>query len=71
MCNASLTDSKKGYQVKSYGTGSVVKLPGAGPDDHNTYSFDTTYEEMYKDLCRKDPQLYLSVCYVASLPAMN
>lgn len=50
--------SKKGYDVKSYGTGSVIKLPGAGPDEPNVYQFGTTYDEIYKDLTAKDPQLY-------------
>ena len=50
--------SKKGYNVKSYGTGSVVKLPGASPSDTNVYPFGTTYEEMYQDLYKKDPHLY-------------
>jgi len=44
--------------VKSFGTGSVVKLPGSGPQQSNIYSFDTTYEEMFQDLIQKDPQLY-------------
>ena len=52
--------SKKGYNVESYGTGSVVKLPGLGPDQSNIYSFDTTYEQMYVDLLEKDPHLYPS-----------
>lgn len=50
--------SKKGFDVKSYGTGSVVKLPGPGPNQPNIYEFGTTYDAMYKDLSRKDPQLY-------------
>ncbi len=45
--------------MKSYGTGSVVKLPGSGPNDPNVYTFDTTYEEMYQDLYHKNAQLYL------------
>ena len=53
-----LFNSKKGFCVKSFGTGSVVKLPGGGPQQSNIYSFDTTYEEMFQDLVQKDPQLY-------------
>lgn len=50
--------SKKGFNVKSYGSGNQVKLPGAAPNQPNVYSFLTTYDEMYKDLIRKDRQLY-------------
>lgn len=49
---------KKGYSVKSYGTGSVVKLPGPAPEQPNVFPFGTTYEHMYQELYRKDPQLY-------------
>lgn len=51
--------SKKGFDVRSYGTGSVVKLPGPGPDQPNVYEFGTTYQFMLEDLYRKDPHLYL------------
>ena len=44
--------------MKSYGTGSVIKLPGAGPNQPNVYQFGTSYEEIYKDLTSKDHQLY-------------
>ncbi len=59
MLNVFLNGSKKGYLVKSYGTGSVVKLPGEGPNEPNIYSFGTTYEAMYQDLYQKNPHLYL------------
>ncbi len=52
--------SKKGFDVKSYGTGSVIKLPGAGPNQPNVYEFGTTYDEIFKDLSAKDQQLYPS-----------
>ena len=52
--------SKKGFDVRSFGTGSVVKLPGPGPEQPNVYDFGTTYQFMYEDLYRKDPHLYLS-----------
>lgn len=49
---------KKGFNVRSFGTGANVKLPGATPDRPNVYDFDTTYEEMAADLLAKDRQLY-------------
>ncbi len=60
--------SKKGYWVKSYGTGSVVKLPGKAANQPNVYPFGTTYEDMYQDLMKKDPHLYLA-CLVKLLYA--
>jgi RNA polymerase II subunit A C-terminal domain phosphatase SSU72 len=50
--------SKRGYNVRSFGTGNQVKLPGATLDRPNIYDFNTTYDEMYRDLMRKDPELY-------------
>ena len=52
--------SKKGFDVESYGTGTVVKLPGPASEQPNVYAFGTTYEYMYQDLLSKDPILYLS-----------
>ncbi|KAJ8021389.1 RNA polymerase II subunit A C-terminal domain phosphatase SSU72 [Holothuria leucospilota] len=49
--------SKKGFNVKSFGTGANVKLPGSAPDKPNIYDFSTTYEQMYQDLCKKDKHL--------------
>ncbi|XP_033642339.1 RNA polymerase II subunit A C-terminal domain phosphatase SSU72-like [Asterias rubens] len=50
--------SKKGFNVKSFGTGANCKLPGSAPDKPNIYDFNTTYDEMYRDLETKDKQLY-------------
>jgi len=50
--------SKKGFSVRSFGSGSHVKLPGATPDRPNIYDFNTTYDEMYRDLLMKDKNLY-------------
>ena len=47
--------SKKGFQVKSFGTGSVIKLPGLSVDQPNVYQFGTSYEQMYQDLLEKEP----------------
>jgi len=49
---------KKGYNVKSYGTGTQVKLPGTSADKPNVYPFDTPYENIYQDLCQKDKKAY-------------
>ena len=63
--------------MRSYGTGSVVKLPGSAPDQPNVYEFGTTYQFMLEDLYRKDPHLYLvlpflppAYCRVASMNAL-
>uniref|UniRef100_T1J4B9 RNA polymerase II subunit A C-terminal domain phosphatase SSU72 n=1 Tax=Strigamia maritima TaxID=126957 RepID=T1J4B9_STRMM len=50
--------SKKGFRVRSFGTGDRVKLPGPAPDRPNAYEFSVTYEEMYQDLLSKDKNLY-------------
>ena len=53
--------------MRSYGTGSVVKLPGPGPEQPNVYEFGTTYQFMYEDLHRKDPHLYLNLSTYSSV----
>ncbi|XP_028854172.1 RNA polymerase II subunit A C-terminal domain phosphatase SSU72 [Denticeps clupeoides] len=50
--------SKRGFDVRSFGTGTHVKLPGPAPDKPNVYDFKITYEQMYSDLVRKDKELY-------------
>ncbi|XP_059160407.1 RNA polymerase II subunit A C-terminal domain phosphatase SSU72-like [Physella acuta] len=50
--------SKKGFTVKSFGTGNMVKLPGPAPDKPNIYDFSITYDAMYRDLMQKDYELY-------------
>ncbi|XP_037684714.1 RNA polymerase II subunit A C-terminal domain phosphatase SSU72 isoform X1 [Choloepus didactylus] len=50
--------SKRGFSVRSFGTGTHVKLPGPAPDRPNVYDFKTTYDQMYSDLLRKDKELY-------------
>ncbi|XP_067006201.1 RNA polymerase II subunit A C-terminal domain phosphatase SSU72 [Anabrus simplex] len=50
--------SKKGFLVKSFGTGDKVKLPGTAPDKPNCYEFGITYEEIYQDLLLKDKSFY-------------
>uniref|UniRef100_A0A4W4HE04 RNA polymerase II subunit A C-terminal domain phosphatase SSU72 n=1 Tax=Electrophorus electricus TaxID=8005 RepID=A0A4W4HE04_ELEEL len=55
--------SKRGFDVRSFGTGTHVKLPGPAPDKPNVYDFKTTYEQMYSDLVRKDKEL-LEECHL-------
>lgn len=50
--------SKKGFKVRSFGSGTQVKLPGAAPDRPNIYDFTISYEQMYQDLLSKDKLLY-------------
>jgi RNA polymerase II subunit A C-terminal domain phosphatase SSU72 len=49
---------KKGYNIKSYGTGSMIKIPGESAHKPNTYPFGTTYDSIYTDLTTKDKELY-------------
>lgn len=48
---------KKGFNVRSFGSGNQVKLPGPSPTQPNIYDFNTTYEQMYQDLLSKDKSL--------------
>ncbi|XP_035233448.1 RNA polymerase II subunit A C-terminal domain phosphatase SSU72-like [Stegodyphus dumicola] len=50
--------SKKGFKVRSFGSGNQVKLPGPAPDKPNVYDFGVSYEQMYQDLLAKDKALY-------------
>lgn len=50
--------AKKGLTVDSYGTNTVIKIPGPAIDKPNVYQFGVTYEEIYQDLLQKDPDLY-------------
>lgn len=50
--------AKKGFDVKSYGTGDKVKIPGSAADKPNIYEFGITYDEIYHDLLQKDKALY-------------
>jgi len=49
---------KRGYAVRSFGTGTNVRLPGPSQDRPNVYEFGTPYRDILADLTRKDVNLY-------------
>lgn len=56
---AHLRLSQANYPVISFGTGSLVRLPGPTITQPNVYQFNTTsYDSMYKELEAKDARLY-------------
>lgn len=56
---AHLRLSLASYPVLSFGTGSLVRLPGPSITQPNVYNFNTTaYATMYEELSTKDPRLY-------------
>lgn len=56
---AHLRLSQANYPVISFGTGSLVRLPGPTITQPNVYQFNkTSYDSMYKELEAKDPRLY-------------
>lgn len=50
--------AKKGFRVKSFGTGDKVKLPGVSADRPNCYEFGVPYDDIYNDLMEKDKSFY-------------
>ncbi|KAH6609259.1 hypothetical protein Trco_002605 [Trichoderma cornu-damae] len=56
---AHLRLSQANFPVISFGTGSLVRLPGPTITQPNVYQFNkTSYDSMYKELEAKDPRLY-------------
>lgn len=54
-----LSSAPNAYPVISFGTGSLVRLPGPSISQPNVYNFDTTsYNQMYEELCNQDARLY-------------
>ena len=48
----------EGYNIQSYGTGNMIKIPGKSEREPNSYPFGTTYDFIYDDLKTKDQELY-------------
>jgi RNA polymerase II subunit A C-terminal domain phosphatase SSU72 len=56
---AHLQLAKHHFPVLSFGTGSLVRLPGPSISQPNVFKFNvTSYNDMYTELQTKDPRLY-------------
>ncbi|KAJ5174708.1 RNA polymerase II subunit A C-terminal domain phosphatase ssu72 [Penicillium canariense] len=54
-----LSTAPTAFPVISFGTGSLVRLPGPSITQPNVYGFNTTsYNQMYEELQSKDERLY-------------
>ena len=47
-----------GFSVNSYGTNSLVRMPGATPDEQTVFKFGTRYLDMYEELKKRNLSLY-------------
>jgi RNA polymerase II subunit A C-terminal domain phosphatase SSU72 len=57
----------KDFNVRSFGTGTNVRLPGPSQDKPNVYEFGTPYKEILDDLRKKDVNLYV----IQTCPPLN
>lgn len=57
----------RGYAVRSYGTGSSVKLPGRSAAEPVVFPFNMPYDQMRAELRRRDEQLYVNNGVLAML----
>lgn len=55
---AHLLLKKRGFQVRSFGTGRRCKLPGASADTPALFNFGVPYADMVRDLQERDRQLF-------------
>ena len=53
----------KGIAARSFGVGQKVKLPGESINDPNVYDFGlVSYDDIYKDLTKKNQSRWVNMC---------
>ncbi|KAJ2373857.1 RNA polymerase II subunit A C-terminal domain phosphatase [Coemansia sp. RSA 2607] len=52
---------KHGYNIRSFGTGSAVRLPGRSADKPNVYKFGTPYKRILDDLLSQNFPQYTKI----------
>ncbi|XP_037958293.1 RNA polymerase II subunit A C-terminal domain phosphatase SSU72-like [Teleopsis dalmanni] len=65
--NAHLLLKNKGFDVKSYGVGDLIRIAGKTRNKPNYYPFGTSYQEIYNDLVAKDKKYYKSIGFLKLL----